>query len=172
MTRLCDQTADVTGATEETQAQLAAAVADAGPWLEQQTEVRRSLLADLDAAVAAGHTQHVRTLLTHVNATAGPDRTEEETRVGGAAADHVASAAAERVDALLADLRNLPRGLTAYRLRPQVQQLIQAAAEAGRLGPRQEAQIAAWKARARLNKPAPDAVDADTFGRAAGIAHP
>ncbi|MFK0182165.1 hypothetical protein ACIQVR_40145 [Streptomyces xanthochromogenes] len=157
--QLCDQIAEVTGAKEETQVQLAAAVADAGPWLEQQAEVRRSLLADLDAAVAAGHTPRVRTLLTHVNLAAGPDRTEEEMRVVGAAADHlasVASAAAERVQALLEDLRSLPRHRAEYQLRPQVQQLIQAAAEAGRLlGPRQVAQIAAWKARAGLDKPAP-----------------
>lgn len=158
VTRLCGQIADVTGAKKETQVQLAAAVADAGRWLEQQTEVRRSLLADLEAAVDAGHTQRVRTLLTHVNATAGSDRTEEETRVVGAAADHVAtvaSAAAERVRTLLEDLRRLPRGLAAHLLRPQVQQLIQAAAEVGRLGPRQENQVAAWKARAGLSKPAP-----------------
>lgn len=90
--------------------------------------------------------------------TAGPDRTEEETRVVGAASDHVASVAlgtAERVHALLEDLRRLPRNRAAHLLRPQVQQLFQAAAEAGRLGPRQEARIAAWKARAGLNKPAP-----------------
>ncbi|MFF4291711.1 hypothetical protein ACFY0R_41535, partial [Streptomyces sp. NPDC001633] len=152
------QIADVTGATQETQAQLAAAAADARHWLEQQTEVRRSLFADLDAAVATGHTQQVRALLTRVNATASHDRTEEENRVVGAAADHVASvasAAAERVHALLEDLRRLPRDVAAYLLRPRVQQLIQAAAEAGGLGPRQEAQIAAWKARAGLNKPAP-----------------
>ncbi|MFC8273811.1 hypothetical protein ACFUJR_15060 [Streptomyces sp. NPDC057271] len=159
VTRLCDQIAEFTGAKEETQAQLAAAVADAGHWLEQQAEVRRSLLADLDAAVVAGHTPRVRTLLTHVNMTAGPDRTEEEARVVGAAADHVASTAAEateRVHALLEDLRRLPRNRAAHLLRPQVQQLIQAAAEAGRLlGPRQEAQIAAWKARTGLDKPAP-----------------
>ncbi|MFB7852429.1 hypothetical protein ACFC34_36190 [Streptomyces sp. NPDC056053] len=159
VTRLCDQIAEVTGAKEETQAQLAAAIADAGHWLEQQAEVRRSLLADLDAAVAAGHTPRVRTLLTHVNMTAIPDRTEEEIRVVGAAASHVASVAsvaAEHVHALLEDLRRLPRNLAADRLRPQVQQLIQAAAEAGRLlGPRQEIQIATWKARADLNKPAP-----------------
>ncbi|MER5886979.1 hypothetical protein ABT160_24410 [Streptomyces sp. NPDC001941] len=159
VTRLCDQIAEVTGAKEETQAQLAAAVADAGRWLEQQAEVRRSLLADLDAAVAAGHTPRVRTLLTHVNMTAVPDRTEEEIRVVGAAADHlasVASAAAECVQALLEDLRSLPRNRPEYQLRPQVQQLIQAAAEAGRLlRPRQEIQIARWKARARLDKPAP-----------------
>lgn len=157
--RLCDQIAGVTGVKEETQAQLAAAVADARHWLEQQAEVRRSLLAGLDAAVAAGHTPRVRTLLTHVNMTAIPDRTEEEIRVVGTAADHlasVASAAAERVHALLEDLRSLPRNLAADRLRPQVQQLIQAAAEAGRLlGPRQEIQIATWKARAGLDKLAP-----------------
>ncbi|MFI1226089.1 MULTISPECIES: hypothetical protein [unclassified Streptomyces] len=157
--RLCDQIAGVTGVKEETQAQLAAAVADTRHWLEQQAEVRHSLLADLDAAVAAGHTPRVRTLLTHVNMTAIPDRTEEEIRVVGTAADHlasVASAAAERVHALLEDLRSLPRNLAADRLRPQVQQLIQAAAEAGRLlGPRQEIQIATWKARAGLDKPAP-----------------
>ncbi|MCF3179993.1 hypothetical protein IPZ70_08570 [Streptomyces polychromogenes] len=157
--QLCDQIAEVTGAKEETQVQLAAAVADAEPWLEQQAEVRRSLLADLDAAVAAGHTPRVRTLLTHVNLAAGPDRTEEETRVVGAAADHlasVASAAAERVQALLEDLRSLPRNRPEHQLRPQVQQLIQAAAEAGRLlGQRQQNQIAMWKARAGLDKPAP-----------------
>ncbi|MFD9575386.1 hypothetical protein ACFWBI_36905 [Streptomyces sp. NPDC059982] len=156
---LCGQLAGVTGVKEKTQAQLAAAVADAGRWLEQQGEGRRSLLADLDAAVAAGDTPRVRTLLTHVNLTAVPDRTEEEIRVVGVAADHVASAAAEateRVHALLEDLRRLPRNLAADRLRPQVQQLTQAAAEAGRLlGPRQEIQIAVWKARAGLDKPAP-----------------
>ncbi|WP_325751510.1 hypothetical protein [Streptomyces sp.] len=157
VTRLCGQIADITDAKKETQVQLAAAVADARHWLEQQTEARRGLLADLDAAVAAGHTQRVRTLLTHVNATAASDRTEEETRVVGKAADHVAtvaSAAAERVHTLLEDLRHLPRGVAAHVLRPQVQQLIQAAADAGRLRPRQEDQVAAWKARAGLNKPA------------------
>ncbi|WEH43990.1 hypothetical protein [Streptomyces sp. AM 2-1-1] len=159
VSRLCDQIAEVTGAEEETQAQLGAAVADARRWLEQQTEVRRSLLADLDAAVAAGRTQRVRTLLTHVNMTAGPDRTEEEIRVVGAAADHVASvasAAAERVHALLEGLRSLPQNRAKDQLRPQVQQLIQAAAQVGRLlGQRQQIQIAAWKVRAGLDKPAP-----------------
>ncbi|MFB8406145.1 hypothetical protein [Streptomyces sp. NPDC055912] len=156
---LCGQIAGVTGVKEETQEQLAAAVADAGRWLEQQGEGRRSLLADLDAAVAAGDTPRVRTLLTHVNLTALPDRTEEEIRVVGEAADHVASAAAEateRVHALLEDLRRLPRNLAADRLRPQVQQLIQAAAQAGRLlGQRQQIQIDTWKARAGLDNPAP-----------------
>ncbi|MGW3835819.1 hypothetical protein [Streptomyces microflavus] len=33
VTRLCDQIADVTDATQETQAQLAAAVADVRHWL-------------------------------------------------------------------------------------------------------------------------------------------
>ncbi|MEV7834374.1 hypothetical protein AB0P12_27670 [Streptomyces subrutilus] len=127
--------------------------------LEQQAEVRRSLLADLDAAVAAGDTPRVRTLLTHVNMTTVPDRTEEEIRVVGEAADHlasVASAAAERVQVLLEDLRSHPRNRPEHQLRPQVQQLIQAAVEAGRLlGQRQQNQVAMWKARAGLGKPAP-----------------
>ncbi|MFE0776925.1 hypothetical protein [Streptomyces sp. NPDC058861] len=84
---------------------------------------------------------------------------KEEIRVVGAAADHlasVASAAAERVHALLEDLRSLPRNRPEHQLRPQVQQLIQAAVEAGRLlGQRQQIQIAMWKARAGLDKPAP-----------------
>ncbi|MFF0486804.1 hypothetical protein [Streptomyces sp. NPDC004435] len=157
--RLSDQIAEVTGVKEETQEQLATAVADAERWLEQQAEVRRSLLADLGAAVAAGDTSRVRTLLTHVNLTAVPDGTEEEIRVTGAAADHlasVASAAAERVHALLQDLRRLPRNRPEHQLRPQVQQLIQAAAQAGRLlEQRQQIQIATWKARAGLDKLAP-----------------
>lgn len=153
VTRLCGQIADVTGAKEETQAQLTAAVADAQRWLEQQTAVRRSLFASLDTAVAGGNARQVRTLLTHVNATASHDRTKEENRVVGAAADYLA-AAAERVEALLEDLRRRPRGLAAGLLRPHVQQLVQAAAEAGALGPSKEAEIAAWKARAGLDKPA------------------
>jgi hypothetical protein len=158
VTRLCEQITALTGTNEKTQAQLTTAIADARSWLGQQTEVRRSRFSELEAAVSQGHTQQVRALLSRVNATASHDRTEDEDRIADAAADYltnIRSAAIHRVHGLLGYLRRRPRGVAAERLRPDVQEMLQAAAEAGRLDPRQEAQIAAWKVRAGLDKPAP-----------------
>ncbi|ONK09296.1 hypothetical protein STBA_71510 [Streptomyces sp. MP131-18] len=173
VTRVCRDIAAVTGLDAELKEQLTAAVADAQDWLGQQAEVRRDLFSRLADAVAGGQTKEARVLLIRVNATASHDRTEEEDDIVGTAADYldaVASAAADRVKALLSDLRRRRRfDMSATELRLLVQEIIQAAAQAGELlGTYEKSQIAAWTARMGLGTPTPTSARAPAASAPAG----
>ncbi|MFF5372797.1 hypothetical protein [Streptomyces sp. NPDC013187] len=82
--------ADLTGVEGELQDQLAAAVADAERWLEDQTQVRRELFSRMEDILAARDTVQVRQLLARVNATASHDRTATEITTVDLAARYLA----------------------------------------------------------------------------------
>ncbi|MEU1569294.1 hypothetical protein ABZ504_55250, partial [Streptomyces mirabilis] len=174
--RVCDDIAALAGTDQETQAQLAAALDDADRWLTGQAEVRRDRFARLDEAVTARNTKQVRRLFVRVNATASHDRTASETAIANAAAGHLTSfareqqaqaaaqrkarngawAGHERVRRVLGNLRRRDPGVMTAEMRGLVEVLVQAADEAGnRVTAGQAAEVADWKERADLSKPAP-----------------
>ncbi|GAA2523907.1 hypothetical protein [Streptomyces longisporus] len=175
--QVCREIADLAGVEGEIQAELAAAVSDAENWLEGQADVRRELFARLEEAVTARNAQQVRELLARANATAAHDRTEDEDRIAGAAADFVAAqtraqeaADAERaveqaeekmaeltsraafstVRRVLRDLRSRPRRHMSHAtLHSQVQLLVEEAAKAGKhITESQRQEINRWVERA------------------------
>ncbi|WP_234321125.1 hypothetical protein [Streptomyces katrae] len=159
VSRVCDEITAVTGGEPETQAQLVAAVEDAHRWLEQQAEVRRELFSRLEEELAGPRTKtKVRELLVRVNAHASHDRTTAEHEIADAAAAYLAalaSAAAERARALLADLRRAPWDAPRTLLLPMVEELVEVAAGAGSLLHGWETrQMAFWMASAGFEKPA------------------
>jgi hypothetical protein len=157
--RVCREISGLSGASSTTQAELADAVRDARQWLEGQADVRRELFARLDEAVTAQNAQQARVLLARANATAAHDRTEDEGRIAGAAADFMAAqsrvkeaadaervmeeaeekmaeltarAAFETVRRVLRNLRHRPRRhMSRATLHSQVQLLVEEAAKAG-----------------------------------------
>jgi hypothetical protein len=91
VTRMCNDIADLNGASAATQAELDDAVRDAHLWLQEQADVRRQLFGRLDQAVAEAHVKMARELLTRVNATSAHERTDDENRIAGAAASLIAA---------------------------------------------------------------------------------
>ncbi|MFC9627492.1 hypothetical protein ACFTXM_48710 [Streptomyces sp. NPDC056930] len=89
--RMCREIADLTGASTATQTELDDAVREAHQWVWEQSHVRRELFERLDEAVIDGRIQQARELLVRANATAADDRTEDEDRIAGAAAEFVAA---------------------------------------------------------------------------------
>ncbi|WP_370270460.1 hypothetical protein [Streptomyces sp. V4I8] len=156
--RVLGEIAAMTGMSQQTLAEVDAAVAEANRWLERQAEVRRDLFARLDEAVAARRTKQIRELLARVNATASHDRTDTEDIIAAAAADYMTAFTAEayqRVRDILDDLSRTGRHLQPAQLRPLVEKAIQAAADAGSLmGDREAIRIAYWKERAGLSQSA------------------
>jgi hypothetical protein len=142
--RVRGEIAAVTGVSQQTQADLDTAVAEANRWLEGQAEVRRDLFARLDEAVAAQRTKQTRELLARVNATSSHDRTDTDTDtdtdtedvIAAAAADYMTaftSEAYQRVRGILDDLSRTGRHLQPAQMRPLVEKAIRAAADAGSL---------------------------------------
>ncbi|WP_445521362.1 zinc finger domain-containing protein [Streptomyces sp. NEAU-174] len=175
--RVSREIADLTGASSATQTELANAVRDARQWLLGQADVRRELFARLDEAVTTRNAQLARELLARANATAAHDRTEDEDRIAGAAADFVvaqtrvqeaanaerameraeeelaeltARAAFETVRRVLRDLRHRPRRhMSKATLYSQVQLLVEEAAKAGKyVTASQHQEIDRWVKRA------------------------
>ncbi|MFF2430974.1 hypothetical protein [Streptomyces mirabilis] len=186
--RVCEDIAALAGTDQETQAQLAAALDDANRWLQGQAEVRRDLFARLDEAVTSRSTKQVRRLLVGVNAAASHDRTGSETAIADAAAGYITSfareqqaqaaaqrkarngswAGHERVRRVLGNLRRRDPGVMTTEMRGLVEVLVQAADEAGnRVTAGQAAEIADWKERADLSKPAPAGLLAEARAAAA-----
>lgn len=171
VTRVCREIADLTGVSQETQAQLDTAVQEANCWLEEQAEVRRDLFARLDQAVTAQNPKQVRELLIRVNATAAHDRNDAEDSIVNRADGYFAGlghatharmtaeaaaqrAAADAVGHVRNILKDLRRDNYTYDLRSQVEVLIRYADIAGdRLTARQAREIAIWKKRAGLSSP-------------------
>ncbi|GGV89901.1 hypothetical protein [Streptomyces massasporeus] len=91
VTRVCNDIADLSGASAATQAELDDAVHDAHLWLQEQADVRRQLFERLDQAVAEAHVKKARELLTRVNATSAHERTDDENRIAGDAASLIAA---------------------------------------------------------------------------------
>ncbi|MEU0110683.1 hypothetical protein ABZ313_35705 [Streptomyces sp. NPDC006251] len=170
--RVCGEIAGLTGVSEETQRQLAAAVQEAQNWLDEQAEARRDLFARLNQAATDEDARQVRELLLLVNATAAHDRTEAEDAIvdkatdyfaglshatqqlieAEAAADRAAAEAAARVRTILRSLRR--HDAYTHELQPQMETLIRSAAAAGnRLTARQTAEVATWKERMAAGVP-------------------
>lgn len=164
--QVCGEIADLTGVSPEMQVQLEAAVRNARVWLQEQAEVRRKLFARLEEAVAGQRAGRVRRLLFRVNATASHDRTDAEEAIvarattyfdaldshtrqaveAEAATERAAADAAGRVRSLLKGLRG--HDAYAHELRPQVEELLRAAALAGELVTAGQARdIAVWRER-------------------------
>jgi hypothetical protein len=164
--RVRGEIAAVTGVSQQTQADLDTAVAEANRWLEGQAEVRRDLFARLDEAVAAQRTKQTRELLARVNATSSHDRTDTDTDtdtdtedvIAAAAADYMTaftSEAYQRVRGILDDLSRTGRHLQPAQMRPLVEKAIRAAADAGSLTGDREASARASTSRPRPPRPGP-----------------
>ncbi|WP_331732426.1 hypothetical protein OG592_41720 (plasmid) [Streptomyces avidinii] len=157
------------------QAQSRAAVAGAQVWLKEQAAVREQLFAGLREAVEVRDVEAVRTLSVTANATASHARTGEETAIAASAGAVLAAdaqerheeimaaerdaerarRAAERVRALLSDLRRPPVGLRSQRrawIRSPVQKLLLAAEQAdSALSAREREHVKSWKTRTGLD---------------------
>ncbi|MDQ0745798.1 hypothetical protein QF034_000029 [Streptomyces africanus] len=180
VTQVCRDIAARTGVEGELQDQMAAAVADAERWLEDQTQVRRELFYRLEDALAARDTVQVRQLLARVNATASHDRTATEITIVDVAAGYLAEQqqayaeqlqaeaaaklaeqqdararrAADRVRTLLATLQRRGDTGSPKVMRKLVRELLHAASDAGdHVDAGQQEQISVWKARADTGRP-------------------
>ncbi|MCY0924280.1 hypothetical protein OS965_40340 [Streptomyces sp. H27-G5] len=171
VSQVSGELAAMTGLDEEGQGRVRAAVADAQTWLTGQAAIRQDLFARLRQAIEIRDIEQVRRLWVTTNATAGHDRTDEETSIAGAAAEQLAAdaeerheeileaeqkaeqaqRAADRVRALLAALRRPPVGLRSARrawIRDSVRKLLLAAEQADSvLSAREREHIESWKTR-------------------------
>lgn len=90
--------------------------------------------------------------MRHATKATKDDRSEDENRTIAAAADYLTAVAAarnERLNALLDDLDRLPPDLDPNVLRIKVRELLQAASQAGSIGPHRQARVNAWRERVR-----------------------
>ncbi|MFD9601755.1 hypothetical protein [Streptomyces sp. NPDC059970] len=161
--RVCREIAGLTGTSTATQSELDDAVREAHQWVREQSDVRRELFERLDEAVTDGRIQQAREMLVRANATAAHDRTEDEDRIAGAAAELVAAriraertaqkasdltarAAASTVRRVLNDLRGRGRRhMSKATLHSQAQLLAEEAAKAGKhLTPAQRREVERW----------------------------
>ncbi|MDQ0904098.1 hypothetical protein QFZ22_000083 [Streptomyces canus] len=171
VTRTCSDIATLTEVEQDVQAELAAAVADAQCWLEEQQELRQQLVRELEKATTGADLPQVRTLLRQVKWAAHPDRTDaERAAIAGAEAlvkdfaqqqqdraaarraqlqDERAEQAAGRARKLLAILERRGVRQPPGQMRKLVRELVNEASQAGtRIDPHLQEQINAWKARA------------------------
>ncbi|MER8233219.1 hypothetical protein [Streptomyces sp. NPDC094049] len=173
VTRTCQEIESLIAIHGETRGQLAAVVADARHWMEQQAEAQGKLFSLLEEAIAAQDAAGARQLLVRANATASHHRTEVETTVAVAATKWLndierqqrAEAAvlqaeqeelwareeAEHVQALLATLEGRRADQSFETLRRLMKELEIAAAAAGdRINADQRQQINIWRKRSEL----------------------
>ncbi|MGW6874589.1 zinc finger domain-containing protein [Streptomyces xanthophaeus] len=126
--RLCDEL-DALVVEKPDDGRLSGVVEDARSWLGGQADVRRKLFADLEEAVALERVRRIRQLLVQANATASHDRTEEESRIVGRAAAHLAACGA---DLLVLDAKQ-KHALRARASAKQARKYLQRLAGFGRL---------------------------------------
>ncbi len=168
VTRVRHEIAALTGVEGELEERLAAVVADADRWLQEQERARQELFHDLEQAVAGQEADVVRPLLVRANAIASHHRTEAETVIADAAAACLdaqvrqrqaevatlraaqaevrARGEAERVKELLAALEGRGTGRSRRAMRETVKDLARAAAAAGPyLEAHQRHQVETWR---------------------------
>ncbi|MER5570496.1 hypothetical protein ABT083_30555 [Streptomyces goshikiensis] len=150
---VCREIAELAGVSPQLRRRLDAARRSALAWVEKETEARRELFARLSQAVAAQKTGSVKAVLAEIKAgTTRGGRTEEEEHTVREAAAYLAAVEAARLarlDTLLEDVSRLPANEDPWLLKSKVEQLLQGATGAGKLGEHRQAQLSLWSTRLR-----------------------
>ncbi|MFF9593838.1 hypothetical protein ACF1FX_32420 [Streptomyces sp. NPDC014646] len=150
---VCQEITKLAGVSPHLQERLNAAHRNASLWVENKVRSRRTLVSRLNQAVADQKTSEVKALHPRVKRATKVDRTTEEEKTVRAAADYLAaaaSAATEHLDTLLEDIGRIPANTDRQLLKSKVQQLLQKAAELGKLGEigeHRRAQLDLWSER-------------------------
>ncbi|WP_241846083.1 zinc finger domain-containing protein [Streptomyces sp. MJM1172] len=150
---VCREIAELAGVSPQLRRRLDAARRSALAWVEKETEARQELFARLSQAVAAQKTGSAKAVLAEIKAgTTRGGRTEEEEHTVREAAAYLAAVEAARLarlDTLLEDVSRLPANEDPWLLKSKVEQLLQGATGAGKLGEHRQAQLSLWSTRLR-----------------------
>ncbi|MET9694327.1 hypothetical protein ABZY81_38910 [Streptomyces sp. NPDC006514] len=149
---VCREITELSGVSPQLQRQLDAARRNARAWVKKETEARLELFARLNQAVAGQKTRSIKTLLTEIKTATRDGRTEEENHTVREAATYLAAVEAAKLahlDTLLEDINRFPANEDPRHLKSKVDQLLQVAAGAVKLGEHRQAQLNLWSTRLR-----------------------
>ncbi|MFJ2774358.1 hypothetical protein [Streptomyces sp. NPDC087300] len=147
---VCREIPELAGVSPRLHEQLDGALRSGLLWLEKEVGARRGLFASLEQAVTEQRVHRVEKLLGQAKTAAKQGSSGEERGVITAAADFLAAVTAarnKRLNALLAELDQLPADPDPGVLRSKVCELLRAASVAGSLGPQRHAKIEVWRER-------------------------
>ncbi|MFI1067019.1 hypothetical protein ACH4TC_34675 [Streptomyces spororaveus] len=149
---VCREIDELAGVSPQLQRQLDAARRNALLWAEKETETRRDLFDRLSQAMADQKARRVKALLTEIKTATRDGRTEEENHTVREAATYLAAVEAAKLahlDTLLEDINRFPANEDPRHLKSKVDQLLQVAAGAVKLGENRQAQLNLWSTRLR-----------------------